>query len=954
MDIINRMLNSAVFWAAWIIIPVLMEILPAIGSLFVLVKHRIKTRKTKLDVEYYPEITIIIPVYNSAATLHQCIQSIEENTYPNSRIRVFLVNNESKDNSFSIFQQCQKEYPDLLMQWMNANQGKGKALNLALYNSSGKYIMNIDSDGKLDKHALENMVRKFESNTEVSCLTGAILTIPSKIQKYRLVFPRLLRIMEFMEYMQAFLAGRSYASETDRLYTISGAFSAFRKSAILQSRLYNTDTVSEDTHLTFQMKILRHERVEICEDALFYVDPIESFNKLYVQRQRWQRGSLEVAKMFDGKDLKIRTAYKDVNTSTLLFDHTFAFPRMIWYLAIILLVTLNYSGATLLYSFGVIFLLYIVIGYFYFVSVARFIRFDSELHTYYLKHFWAVALLPFYNLMVFFMRMAGIINSISTNSQWRTNDFTDERKMFIAAARDDVKSTQKTMQRISGFVNSNTKKQEELQIKGEAKIWYICMAIVYILPIILAYAGWFVHASFGVGIEEVLNTMTGPLQGTSNAMIMKNLIGIGVPTVLVVFAIVVICKMDYKKSKNKYRNNLKLHKWITYLCCIPTIVCLLVLNGCYGLVDYFKMQSDTTSIYEDYYTDAENVVVTAGEKKKNLVYIYVESLETTYADTASGGGQSENYIPHLTALAENNISFKDSSNPLGGLHNLIGTNWTMAALFASETGLPYKGAENENASDSQQAYANVTALGDILEKNGYTQEFLCGSNADFGGRKAFFQQHGKYSIMDLFQARKEGYLPAGYNDGWWGFEDYHLFDIAKSELTKMYALNQPFNLTMLTVDLHAPDGHECDKCDSQYANVTANVAHCNDEQIQEFLEWCKSQPFYEDTVFVITGDHPRMDSSLVKGMDNYDRTVYNVFVNTGMELDTPSRIATQLDMFPTVLSALGYTIEGDKLGLGVNLFSNQQTISEIRGFNWLYDEIQKNSSAYDEIMKVNA
>ena len=44
------------------------------------------------------------------------------------------------------------------MQWMNAKQGKSRALNMALFNSEGKYIINIDSDGILEKSALKNLV----------------------------------------------------------------------------------------------------------------------------------------------------------------------------------------------------------------------------------------------------------------------------------------------------------------------------------------------------------------------------------------------------------------------------------------------------------------------------------------------------------------------------------------------------------------------------------------------------------------------------------------------------------------------------------------------------------------------------------------------------------------------------------------------------------------------------
>ena len=143
MEIISRVLNSFIFWAAWIIIPLIMEIFPAFGSLLILWKRRIFPKRRK-NLPMYPEISIIIPIYNSQDTLENCINSINDSLYPNRKMNVFLVNNQTKDNSFQVYTKCQEKYPDLLMQWMNAEQGKSRALNLALYNSGGKYIIHID------------------------------------------------------------------------------------------------------------------------------------------------------------------------------------------------------------------------------------------------------------------------------------------------------------------------------------------------------------------------------------------------------------------------------------------------------------------------------------------------------------------------------------------------------------------------------------------------------------------------------------------------------------------------------------------------------------------------------------------------------------------------------------------------------------------------------------------
>ena len=373
---------------------------------------------------------MIIPVYNSMDTLEACIRSIDESDYPNESIRIFLVNNQGQDDSFSVFCQCQDKYPDLKMQWLNAMQGKSKALNLALFNSEGKYIVHIDSDGVLEPSALRNTVQMFEDDQSVDCVTGAILTEPKLVEGYPWVFPRLMRKMEFLEYAQAFLAGRNYASEMNAIYTLSGAFSAFRKSAVLKSQLYNTDTICEDTQITFQMKYLLGRKVKLCENAIFFVDPIEDMNRLYTQRQRWQRGSLEVSNLFLKEKMKIRNMFTNVNVRTLVYDHTFAFPRLIWYLALICLLCMRYSISMIGISTLLIYGLYVLIGYFYFFSTRGFLREFPELRSYYTKQWYVVPLLPLFNLMVFFIRFAGVINSINTNSAWKTKNFTDEKNSF--------------------------------------------------------------------------------------------------------------------------------------------------------------------------------------------------------------------------------------------------------------------------------------------------------------------------------------------------------------------------------------------------------------------------------------------------------------------------------------------------------------------------------------------
>ena len=136
MTVINSFLNSFLFWAAWIIIPFIMEIIPSIGSFLILMKKKLFPSNYE-DPLFWPEVTLIIPVYNSQDSLEECIRSINDSDYPNEKMRIFLVNNQGKDDSFRVYTECQELFPDLLMQWLNARQGKSRALNLALFNADG-------------------------------------------------------------------------------------------------------------------------------------------------------------------------------------------------------------------------------------------------------------------------------------------------------------------------------------------------------------------------------------------------------------------------------------------------------------------------------------------------------------------------------------------------------------------------------------------------------------------------------------------------------------------------------------------------------------------------------------------------------------------------------------------------------------------------------------------------
>lgn len=155
-------------------------------------------------------------------------------------------------------------------------------------------------------------------------------------------------------------------------------------------------------------------------------------------------------------------------------------------------------------------------------------------------------------------------------------------------------------------------------------------------------------------------------------------------------------------------------------------------------------------------------------------------------------------------------------------------------------------------------------------------------------------------------------------------------------------------MTMLTVDTHHAEGYICDLCEEKYDNKTANVVACTDQQIVDFIQWCKTQDFYKDTVIVIVGDHPRMDDCLVENIDYYNRTIYNCIINSDTKVrgEMKNRIFTPMDLFPTVLSAIGFEYEGERLGLGTNMFSGEPTLAEELGYDIFDTELGRHSNYY--------
>lgn len=490
-------------------------------------------------------------------------------------------------------------------------------------------------------------------------------------------------------------------------------------------------------------------------------------------------------------------------------------------------------------------------------------------------------------------------------------------------------------------------------VKAFFRILFTILAVLLavLATVITCSLRWMFDTWSNLTMDELIYHLTSPLDGTNDAMIREYIDTCIVPAVIVLLFLLVLFAA-FRKKKRYYIV-------MAGAIVLSVSVGALSVRGAWQDLDvgnYVADRGTYSTFIDDNYVSPSDVELTFPQEKRNLIYIFLESMETTYADTQSGGAFDRNVIPELTQIAQENEDFSGETADLNGGYSMPGTTWTIGAMFAQTSGLPLSVSIDGNSMDTQTSFfAGAVTLGDILESQGYSQTLLIGSDAAFGGRELYFTEHGNYEMMDYKYAVQNGLIPEDYYV-WWGYEDEKLFEFARQKVTELAAQPEPFNLTMLTVDTHFEDGYVCERCPQLYGDDQySNVMRCSSRQVSAFVQWLQQQDFYENTTIILCGDHPTMDSDYCEDIDSgYTRKTYTAYINAAAQKETETRRDfTTFDQFPTTLAALGVQIEGNRLGLGTNLFSSEPTLTERFGRETEERELKKNSQLIEKLADID-
>ena len=500
----------------------------------------------------------------------------------------------------------------------------------------------------------------------------------------------------------------------------------------------------------------------------------------------------------------------------------------------------------------------------------------------------------------------------------------------------------------------------EPKSKGKSLVLKIVSVLLFALGV-AAFTGtlWGKDAFGDLAPDQILINLNSPTEGTDVGVYISLFEG---PVLTTAFLTVIFSIIVFTNYKVTYEKDEKYVTFIPYLATriIATILAVsMFIGGCAFGIDKFQLFTlfnaylVDSSYIEDNYVDPNQANITFPEQKRNLIHIYLESMENTFFSKEFGGYFDENLMPDLAELSKEGISFSHNSTGYGGPIPTTGSGWSAAAMVNMSTGLPMKVPVDGNAYGSQDNFLpGAIAIGDLLAEQGYLQTVMFGADAAFAGLNYFYESHGDFQILDHKGVIAQGWLPEYYNV-YWGYEDDKLYEFAKMELTRLSGSNKPFHFVMETADTHAPTGYLSYKAEKKFDTQYANCIYYSQQEAVKFVRWIQEQPFYENTTIVIIGDHLSMADSFVENIKDYQRTMYNLFLNVPEELaNIPeeykfNRDWAPFDMFPSILASIGVQFDGNKLGIGTNMFSGEQTLVERDGRWTVNKELENRSPFYN-------
>ncbi len=292
---------------------------------------------------------------------------------------------------------------------------------------------------------------------------------------------------------------------------------------------------------------------------------------------------------------------------------------------------------------------------------------------------------------------------------------------------------------------------------------------------------------------------------------------------------------------------------------------------------------------------------------RNVVWVYLESIERTYLDNKRFPG----LMPNVNRMRRQGLDFT-------GFRTFPGITYTIAGLFSSECGAPFlinsvfgttdvdklHFVPGNDGTSRASFHPELACFGDVLHAAGYDQTVLSGADLGFTDKRQLFTLHGYDHTLGSheIQALHDNTLPT---EGW-GLHDDDLYRQALTTYREKEKGNKPFSIVVETVDTHRPTGFVMPECRQYTAidNPMLDAVHCADQLLAHFLNKLSKEPGFDHTVIVVMGDHIAMynTASRLYPPDS-KRQPFLMILNAGQG-ERAARMY-HMDIAPTVLARMG-------------------------------------------------
>lgn len=304
------------------------------------------------------------------------------------------------------------------------------------------------------------------------------------------------------------------------------------------------------------------------------------------------------------------------------------------------------------------------------------------------------------------------------------------------------------------------------------------------------------------------------------------------------------------------------------------------------------VDADLAVVRRDYRTPADGTLPV-----RNVVVILMESFAGRYVGAL---GSSDGITPYFDSLARDGLLF--SRFFANGTHTHQGMFASMAC-FPNLPGFEY-------LMQSPEGGHRFSGLPQLLGKRAFNDLYVYNGDFAWDNQAGFFGNQG----MTRFVGRND-YIDPVVADPTWGVSDQDMFDRAVVELNQLNS-GEPFYALLQTLSNHTPyalpeqlpvepvQGHG-----SLDQHLTA--MRYSDWALGQFFEKARKQPWYNDTLFVVLGDHGFGAPEQLTEMDLFRFHVPMLLIAPGITEKFGSRrdvAGTQVDMVPTILGRLGGTV----------------------------------------------